>query len=151
MFLWVLDALLSEIELVARKAPLGGVIRETQKPIPRLPVYRLLNACFRGHDDWSFCRRDYRRKIHFKMARIAALYHIETGIRHDSTDHRPAVLPSRKESTLACQESKHFRNFCRRNTCVSWLVPRSMREARSISLIIMFNCMSMRGMKPSPR
>jgi hypothetical protein len=36
------------------------------------------------------------------LARIAAFYHIETGIRNDSADHRRAVIPSRKRSNLAC-------------------------------------------------
>jgi hypothetical protein len=36
------------------------------------------------------------------LARIAAISHIETGIRDNSADHRSAVIPSLKNSNLAC-------------------------------------------------
>jgi len=39
------------------------------------------------------------------LAGIAALYHIETGSRDNSADHRRSVIPSLKNSNLACQKA----------------------------------------------
>ena len=52
-----------------------------------------LDAAFAATTHRRFWRRDYRRKIYFKMARILRSYHVETGIRSVRTDFRRAVLP----------------------------------------------------------